>query len=277
MSPFREAPEVELGPLEVGLEVAVTRATARLPSGGRLVAGPPVPSAARRSGALGSAGLLLVGATALVAWSTGWQPGSIAELAASVPVVVFGGLSLAAVFSAVDRLGHRGGSRSPQSSTGALVVRGELVSRRARAVLRRLARIEAQARRGRADPSRAAALRRALAAAAAADIVPWIPADVRGRAELLLAREIAATGGCSWRARTAARGEVRALLAAAAEHLDDGAPARADLAALGDTPARRAGRRLAAVAELPVDTDEPLHDAGSAPDPVGPRLAAGRW
>jgi hypothetical protein len=264
MSPFREAPQVELGPPEVGLEVAASRATMRLPRGGRLVAAPPALGDARRSGALGSAGLLLVSVIALVAWSTGWQPSSIAELAATVPVVVFGGLSLAVVFSAVDRLGHGRGRRSTQSSTGALVVRGEVVGRKARDVLRRLARIEAHARRRRPDPGRASALRLALTATADPDILPWIPADVRGRAELLLAREIAATGGPSWQARSGARREVRALLTAAAAHLDDGSPARADLAVLGTPPARRVAPRD----DLAEETFE---------EPLRPRFEAGRW
>ncbi len=255
---------MELGPPEVGLAVAATRATTRLPRGGRLVAAPPAPGDARRSGALGSAGVLLVFTVALVAWSTGWQPASITELAATVPVVAFGGLSLAVVLSAVDRMGQGRGRRSAQSAAGALVVRGEVVGRKARDLLRLLARIETHARRRRPDPGRASALRRALATAAGPDIVPWIPADVRGRAELLLAREIAATGGPSWQARRGARREVRALLAAAAEHLDDGAPARADLAALGGSPALRVAR----VEDLADEgADEPMHE----------RLATGRW
>jgi hypothetical protein len=172
-----------------------------------------------------------------------------------VPVVVFGGLSLAAVFRAVDR------------TAGAFARRGELVGRKARAVLRRLARLEAQARRGRVDPGRTFALRRALASTADPEIAPWFPADVRGRAELLLAREIAAAGGPAWPARAAARREVRALLTSAIQHLDDATPARADLAALARAPARRAerGRFAAAPEELAEE------DAAASAEAAGER------
>jgi hypothetical protein len=229
MSPFREAPRVELGPLQVGLELAANRAATRLPSGGRLVAARSDRGTAHNTGALGSAGLLLVCVTALIAWGTGWQPASIADLAASAPVVVFGGLSLAAVFRAKD------------GAMGAFVRPGEVVGRKARAVLRRLARLEVHARRGLVDPGRISALRSALASASDPEIAPWIPGDVCGRAELLLAREIAATSGPAWRARAAARLDVRALLAAAAEHLDDDTPARADLAAMEQPPTHERG------------------------------------
>ena len=169
---------------------------------------------------------MLVGATALVAWATGWQPASVADLAASVPVVVFGGISLAAVFRAIDRTGFT------------LVRRGEIVGRKARAVLHRLARLEAIARRGRVDLARASALHRALAAASDPEIAPWIPADVRGRAELLLARVIVVTSGPVAARGRRGVGEVRALLERAAEHLDDAAPARADLAEIARIPER---------------------------------------
>jgi hypothetical protein len=231
MSPFREVPWVELGPLEVGLAAAAKRAAARLPRGGRLLTASGAANGAYGSGALGSAGLVLVGATALAAMGTGWQLATIGDLAASVPVVVFGGLSLAAVFRASDR-GARASARS-----------GEVVGKKAGAVLRRLGRLEVHARSGRADPGRISALRRALATASDdAEISPWIPADVRGRAELLLAREIAASGGPSWPRRATSRREVRALLEAATRHLDEDAPARADLDVLD-----REGRAAAIV------------------------------
>jgi hypothetical protein len=281
MSPFREAPRVELGPLLVGLEAAANRAAVRLPSGGRLVAHGPDGASARSTGVLGSAGLLLVGATALVAWGTGWQPSSIADLAASAPVVVFGGLSLAAVFRATDR------------AVGAFVRPGEVVGKKARAILRRLGRLEVHAYRGCVDPGRVSALRRALAAAVDPEVASWIPADVRGRAELLLAREIAATSGPAWTARAlrreGARLEVLSLLAAAAAHLDDDTPARADLAALGRAtdaaprPSRHARalelQRFAAPVHRVADARDEEAEDESLDVAVAPHrgLHAGRW
>lgn len=242
MSPFRDAPLVELGPLDVGLEHAAARAMRRLPLGGRLRARHAAPGIAYLVGALGSAGVLAVVATGLVAWSTGWQPWGVADLARCLLAVVIGGGSLAAVLCAVDR------------TAGALSFRGDLVGRKARGVLRRMARLAVVARRGDDARGRATALRRALAASSDPELLPWIPADVRGRAELLLARLVAASGGVAWPVAASSRREVRALLAAAAAHLDDAAPAEADLAVVDRVPLR--------VARLP--RDEQIEAPGEA-------------
>jgi hypothetical protein len=108
-------------------------------------------------------------------------------------------------------------------------VRSTVVCARARPVLRRLIRLAALLRRGRLARDHEGALRRALAAAGEPDLAPWIPADVRGRAQLLLARAVAAAQPTL---PAQARREVRSLLTAAASHLDDAAPAVADLAAV---------------------------------------------
>ncbi len=264
MSPFREAPQIELGPLEVGLEAAVKRAAARLPRGGRLVTAPPrVPgglSGPLAAGAIGSAGLLLVALTALVAWAMGWQPASVVDVAAAVPVVVFGGVSLAAVLRAADRTGR------------VHVQRAEVVGRNARRVLRRLARLEQQARSGHVDPGRASALRSALATAVDPEIAPWIPADVRGRAELLLARVLLASTRPSRLAQSMALHEARGLLLRAAQALDDAAPACADLAAVSRAPARRRARIA-----TPAEEWTPVDDLEGEATARGEGLRAGRW
>jgi len=190
---------------------------------------------------LGSAGMVATIATALVAWSVGWRPATIDRFAAALPMIALGGLSLAAVLRSVDR------------ASPVLVRRGDIVGRRARGVLVSLAGLEAHAHRAFVDPRSIHWLRRVLVAAADPEIAPWIPIDVRGRAELLLAREIAVYQGTAFTHRAAARGEVATLLVAASEHLDDASPARADLAALEAGPstpnhrpprAREVGRRL---------------------------------
>ncbi len=243
MSPFRDAPQVELGPLDVGLELAAAHAMKRLPQGGRLRTARSGSGAGSGIsyvvGALGSAGVLAVAATALVAWSTGWQPWSAGDLALCALAVGLGGVSLAAVLCAVDR------------TAGVLTCRGDLVGRKARGVLRRMARLAVITRRGRFEPGHAAALRRALAAAADPELLPWIPGDVRGRAELLLARLVAAGGGASWPAAVPSRREVRVLLTSAAAHLDDTAPAEADLAVMDRVPQRLARRFPEELTEAP--------------------------
>jgi hypothetical protein len=226
MSPFRQV-DVELGPPTVGLEDAALRAIVRLPRGGRLLSARSG-MAAHVTGALGSAGVLAVSAAAAVSWATGWQPSATFCAAA----VVSGGISLAAVLRAFDR------------TAGALTRPGDVVGRRAAALLRRMMRIAALVRHGRVSPGRAAALRRAIAAAADPDLDAWIPRDVVGRAELLLARLLAAAAGPGLFSESARR-EVHWLLEAAARDLDDAAPAEADLAALARAPFRRPRARFA--------------------------------
>ena len=243
MSPFRDAPQVELGPLDVGLEHAAARAMKRLPQGGRLRAARSTSGVSYVVGAVGSAGVLAVIAAALVAWSTGWQPWGLGDLALCAIAVGLGGVSLAAVLCAVDR------------TAGVLTCRGDLVGRKARGVLRRMARLAVISRRGPVEPGRAAALRRALAAASDPELLPWIPGDVRGRAELLLARLVAAGGGASWPAMPPSRREVRVLLASAAAHLDDAAPAEADLAVVDCVPQRLARRLPEEHLDAPCDGD----------------------
>ncbi len=212
--------EVELGPLTVGLEEAALRAIVRLPRGGRLLSSRSAGLEAHVTGALGSAGMLAVTAAAAVAWATGWQPSATFDGALCAAAVAGGGVSLAAVLRAVDR------------TAGALTQPGDVVGRRATSLLRRMKRIAALVRRGRVSPGRAAALRRAIASSADPDLDAWIPRDVIGRAELLLARLVAATAGPGPFSPSTRR-EVHALLEAAAIDLDDAGPAEEDLAALG--------------------------------------------
>ncbi|WP_437577936.1 hypothetical protein [Sorangium sp. So ce887] len=236
MSPFREPPGVELGPLEVGLGRAARRAMVGLiPSGGRLIA----PDGYARllqgergswrdrshvAGALGSLGLLLVAACAFVAATGGWKLHGVGATAATVALVIAGGLSLAAVLRALDAPRER------------LTVRGAVVGTAARRALRRALRLARHAARApeRFGPRRVTALRRTLSMLADPLIADWIPADVRGRAELLLARAIAASAGARWTRDAIVRTEVRTLLLAAADHLFEPTPARLDLLVLAE-------------------------------------------
>ncbi|XXX77861.1 hypothetical protein WMF30_03675 [Sorangium sp. So ce134] len=249
MSPFREPPGVELGPLEVGLGRAARRAMVGLiPSGGRLIAPDGYArlvqgkvgafrSRAHAAGALGSLGLLLVAACGFVAATGGFRLHGAGATAATVALVIAGGLSLAAVLRALDAPRER------------LTVRGAVVGRAARRALRRALRLARYAARApeRFGPRRVTALRRTLSMLADPLIADWIPADVRGRAELLLARAIAASAGARWTRDASVRTEVRSLLLAAAEHLIEPTPARLDLLALAEhteaVPSSREPRR----------------------------------
>ncbi|WP_438017968.1 hypothetical protein WMF18_02275 [Sorangium sp. So ce315] len=236
MSPFREPPGIELGPLEVGLGRAARRAMAGLiPSGGRLIAPDgyarilhgedgPWRGRSHAAGALGSLGLVLVAGCAFVAATGGWELRGAGATAATVALVIAGGLSLAAVLRALDAPRER------------LTVRGAVVGRAARRALRRALRLARHAARApeRFGPRRVTALRRTLAMLADPLIADWIPADVRGRAELLLARAIAASVGARWARDAGVRAEVRGLLLAAADHLSEPTPARLDLLVLAE-------------------------------------------
>ena len=162
MSPFRDAPEIELGPLDVGLDAAATRAMARVPRGGRVIArraegGPP-----HIVGAIGSAGVLSVVALALGAWSASFRPSSLLDLVLCAGAVLVGGLSLAMVWSALD---HRGRARSR---------RGDVVGAEAREVLRRLTHLGAVMKRGRVSAALTESLRRALSAADEDAVAAWV-------------------------------------------------------------------------------------------------------
>jgi hypothetical protein len=235
MSPFRDAPQVELGPLDVGLGAAATRAMIALPRGGRVIARSRAPIAAHTAGALGSVGLLGVSTAAFVAWTSRWHPSSLSDLGLCIAGVIAGGLSLATIFRATDRTDQQ------------LTRSGEIIGRGARRILRRMARL---AERTEQTPDHfgardVAALRRALSAAAEPEIARWIPAEVRGRAELLLARAETRLYGPGWAREDARREQVKRLLLAAAGRLADPRPAEADIAALDQAPAagRRAPRR----------------------------------
>ena len=111
--------------------------------------------------------------------------------------------------------------------------RGELVGRAAGRALRSLGRLARAARTSPRSfgPRRVAALRLALAAVSSPDVARWLPVDLRGRVELLLARAIAAR--FAWHQSAIARREIEGLLARATRHLDDARPAEADLAIVG--------------------------------------------
>ena len=225
MCPFRDAPPVELGSIDVGLEDAVARAIDALPRGGRLIV-PRVPRfASHLAGALGSTGLFGVFVATSTAWASRWSPRTISEIALCLAGVILGGSSLALVMHALDQ-----SARPPTRS-------GVEVRRAARRILDRLAAIAAHARSADDFAERhAVRLRRALADAEASDLSEWIPADVRGRAHLLLARVLAARGGPAWIADAGRRARVLALLGASAEMLDDPTPAQRDLATLDAAP-----------------------------------------
>jgi hypothetical protein len=251
VSPFRDAPPVELGPLDVGLPRAVARAIAHLPRGGRVIAA-RAKASGRASlhvvGALGTAGLFAFVIAAAAAWATGWRPASALDLALVGAAIVIGGASLAAVLAALDR--------RPMTSTRP----GDRVGAEAQAILRRLSRLALLLGRGRKVPGTTLALRRAIAAASDPDVARWIPVDLRGRAELLLARALVADAGS--RLAPAARRDVRELLSSAAEHLDRPEPARADLDALDRVPARIARGSVAEEhADLAALVEEPRASA----------------
>src|SRR6185312_2516101 len=100
MSPFRDAPPVELGPLDVGLAAAASRAIAALPTGGRLIVPRRPRFAAHRAGALGSTGLFGVLMWTVAAWSSRWSPRTLADVGLCIAAVIVGGGSLAAVLHA---------------------------------------------------------------------------------------------------------------------------------------------------------------------------------
>ncbi|MDI1436263.1 hypothetical protein [Polyangium sorediatum] len=225
-SPFREPPKLELGPLSVGLHQAASRAMKRLPSGGRLVRQGPTRRIAHTQGALGCTGLVLAASAAFIAITTGWLPQSHAEVAMVMVTVIVAGACLAAVLLALDRA-------RPLPTCEA-----EPVGHAARLVAQRLARLATCATEdaARFGPRRIDALRRALAAAADPALATWIPDDVRGRAELLLARAIVAHARPGWTRDAAVRAEVRGLLVRATTHLDEPAVAAADLVRLDAAP-----------------------------------------
>jgi hypothetical protein len=197
-----------------------------LPRGGRLISPSAAPVAAHTAGALGSVGLFGVTAIAFVAWTSGWHPASLSDVALCVAAVIVGGLSLAAVFRAMDRTARQ------------LTRPGEVVGRGARRVLRRFAWLSERAERApdQLDARFGAALRWALSAAAEPEIARWIPADVRGRGELLLARVETRRSGPGWARDEEQRARIRELLIAARGRLADPRPAEADLAALDQAP-----------------------------------------
>ncbi|WP_437897572.1 hypothetical protein [Sorangium sp. So ce124] len=282
VSPFREPPGVELGPLEVGLGRAARRAMVGLiPSGGRLIApdgyartlhgeGGSWRGRSHTAGALGSLGLLLVSACAFIAATGGWELHGLEATAVTVALVIAGGVSLAAVLRAIDAPRER------------LTVHGAVVGRAARRALRRAWRLARHAARApeRFGPRRVTALRKTLSMLADPLIADWIPADVRGRAELLLARAIAASVGARWAREASVRTEVRALLLAAADHLIEPTPARLDLLVLAEhtepAPTPRDARwpqRVSAAAQIrrrapsrPVPTDAVAEDAAAGVD-----------
>ncbi len=234
MSPFREPPHAELGPLDVGLEGAARLAELRVPRGGRLVAVRARGVSLHAAGALGSAGFLAVASATLMGWLVGWTPHTAVDVLLCVGGVIAGGMSLAAILRAVDR-------RDPLSTES-----GVIVGRASRRVVRRLSKLALQARTEPASfgPRRIAALRRTLHAARSPEIARWVPADLRGRAALLLARAIAAHAPGRWMADAPRRAEIAALLARATEDLSDPRPAAADLAALKRRPAGEAAMRV---------------------------------
>jgi hypothetical protein len=230
VSPFREPPHAELGPLDVGLENAARIAELRIPSGGRLIAARAGGVSLHAAGAIGSAGFLAVASATLMGWLVGWSPHTALDVLLCVGGVIAGGMSLAAILRAIDR-------RDPLSTES-----GVVVGRAARRAVRRLARL---ARAARTSPAtfgsrRIAALRRSLHAARSPEIARWVPADLRGRGALLLARAIAAEAPGRWMGNASQRNEISTLLTRATEDLSDPRPAANDFAVLKRRPAGEA-------------------------------------
>lgn len=258
MSPFRDAPEVELGPLDVGLEAAAARAMTAIPRGGRLVVVARRKSLAPYAiGALGSAGLLAVAAVVVVLAGTSWRPMTAGDVVVALSLLVAGGASLATVMRVTDRATLFGTRR------------GEEIGRAARKVVVRLARLASMARRTPNDfgSRRVRALRRTLAAASHPDVARWIPSDLRGRAELLLARSLARQAGPRWASNAKTAHEVRELLLDAAHHMASPAPAENDLDAIARSSAPH-GARIEPAADddaRAVDAEEEAIAAASIP------------
>jgi len=213
---------VELGPLDVGLEQAASKAMTALPRGGRLVGLRPRRIAAHLVGAIGSTGCVIAGVLAFIAWTMRSQPMSMIDVALRLAIVIVGGASLAAVLHATDR------AALPTTHSA------EIMGQRVRRILRNMARLSCDVACSPSDlgPRRVTALKRLLTALHDPEIERWIPIDVRGRAELLLARACAREGGPAWAKNVKLRSEVRALLSAATRHLADPSAAESDLAAL---------------------------------------------
>jgi hypothetical protein len=268
---FREPPRVELGPLDIGLVGCVRHAVARLPRGGRVRGRRPVSWAPCTVGAIGSGGLCASAAAAFVTSTSGWQPGAGAARALVLALVLCAGLSLALLLRAIDDMrreqiddamrrelgddiGRETGRTSRRGPPGrrdawTMVLRGEVVGRAARRTLGRIARLASLAEKSphQFGPRRVAALRRAIAAVRDPDVAPWIPSDLLGRTELLLARTVALQAGQRWVRDPQRRADVGELLRLAARHLDDPRSAHADLEAMGETRERRPRRRSGAM------------------------------
>ncbi|MEJ7731805.1 MAG: hypothetical protein WKG00_21665 [Polyangiaceae bacterium] len=273
---FREPPRVELGPLDIGLVGCVRRAVARLPRGGRVRGRRPVTWAPCTVGAIGSGGLCASAAAAFVTSTSGWQPEAGTARALVMALVLCAGLSLALLLRALDDLrreqlgdamrrqqhgddpredlgdklqrelpGGLPGDRSGSRGTATRVLRGEVVGRAARRILGRIARLANLAEKSphQFGPRRVTALRRAIAAVRDPDVSPWIPSDLLGRAELLLARAVALQAGQRWVRDPEQRADVGDLLRRAARHLDDPRSADADLDAMGEKREHRTRRR----------------------------------
>jgi hypothetical protein len=140
-----------------------------------------------------------------------------------------------------DPLGDQPRDPPGGRSAGTMVLRGEVVGRAARRTLGRIARLANLAEKSphQFGPRRVAALRRAIAAVRDPDVSPWIPSDLLGRAELLLARAVALQAGQRWVRDPQRRADVGDLLRRAARHLDDPRSADADLDAMGETREQR--------------------------------------
>lgn len=256
MSPFRDAPPVELGPLDVGLSAAAARAVAALPKGGRLIVPRRPRFAAHLAGTLGSTGLVGFAMWAAVARSSHWSPHTISDLGLGALAIILGGVSLAAVMLGLDR------------TTLPLTSSGEEVRRDARGVLDRFIDLAERAERTPHELTLPDVVKLAFALASAETLErsPWIPDDVRGRGELLLARSLAAFAGHAWAADDARRDDVRARLISAAAKLADPTPAHDDLAVLDGAPQSLRLRVLLDAGEpAPLDDSD---DHATEPAPI---------
>jgi hypothetical protein len=214
---------VVLGGLDVDVESAAERALRSVPSRGRVRAAIPARLPRHMRFAVASfGGLISIVAFGLRA-AGAWERGTASDSAILFGAIGLAGASLAVFLRASDSEPHDScSSREMQQRVATQV---ETMVR----IVKRLRRAPETVK-----SSEAMALRAALSLASKPGPNRFLPLDLCGRVELVLARALAARKGLMWSADRRLRIEVRGLLVDAAAHLADPSPANADLAAIDD-------------------------------------------